>query len=81
MQTDWRVTDSYRYLDHLGPKAFAWEFLRRNPEYRTAYRSISSAEDAASVAQRWGYTTDPDLPADPGRVVWTDPTRTLQTMS
>jgi hypothetical protein len=50
--------------DSLAMKAFAWEFLRRNSEYRAAYRSIASEGDAASVAQRWGCAVDPDLRAD-----------------
>jgi hypothetical protein len=64
MREDWRLATAYSYLDGLGSKAFAWEFLRRNSEYRAAYRSISSAEDAALVAQRWGWAADPDLRAD-----------------
>jgi hypothetical protein len=64
MKETWRLATAYSYLDGLGSEAFAWEFLRRNPDYRAAYRSISSADDVALVAQRWGWATDPDLRAD-----------------
>jgi hypothetical protein len=70
MQENWRLAAAYSYLDNLGSRASAWEFLRRNSEYRTAYRAIGSKDDAASVAQRWGCAADPDLRADRVEVVW-----------
>ena len=30
----WRIPASYRYALDLDDAAFAWEFLRRNPEFR-----------------------------------------------
>jgi Family of unknown function (DUF6499) len=64
VQAQWSTGDAYTYLDDLGSKAFAWELLRRNSEYRAAYRSIASEGDAASVARRWGCAVDPDLRAN-----------------
>jgi hypothetical protein len=48
----------------LTPKAVAWEFLRRNSDYRAAYLSIAHERDAAAVASYWGCAVDPDLRAD-----------------
>jgi len=64
MQENWRLATAYSYLDVHGSRAFAWEFLRRNSDYRAAYRAIRSKDDASLVAQRWGCAADPDLRAD-----------------
>jgi hypothetical protein len=69
MQEDWRTSSPYSYLDGLSPRAIAWEFVRRNSDYRAAYRSMVSGT-AAFVAQRWGCVVDPDLRADHFRVAW-----------
>jgi hypothetical protein len=58
-ETHWQLAGAYTYLDDLGSAAFAWEFLRRNSDYRALYRSIASKSDAAPemtelLAQRWG---------------------------
>jgi Family of unknown function (DUF6499) len=70
MRENWRLAAAYSYSDDLGSRALAWEFLRRNSKYRSAYRAIGSEDDAASVAQRWGCAADPDLRADRVGVVW-----------
>jgi Proteobacterial transcriptional regulator-like domain len=60
-----RYGDSvYGYLIDVGSKAFGWEFLRRNPNYRADHRSIASENDAVLVARRWGCAADPGLRAD-----------------
>ncbi len=64
MGQQWRFDGTYSYLVGLSSKALAWEFLRRNNEYRAAYRSNASADDAALIAHRWGLASDPDLRAD-----------------
>lgn len=35
---DWRDPSAYTRLDNLEPAAWAWQFLRRNPAYRSDYR-------------------------------------------
>jgi len=57
MTSDWRDEDSYSDLEGSTAKQWAWEFLRRNPEYREAWESGDSASAAA-----WGLEelTDPD---------------------
>jgi hypothetical protein len=69
MQEDWRTSSAYSYLDGLRPPAIAWEFMRRNPDYRAAYRFIVAGL-AALFAQRWGCVVDPDLRADHAPVAW-----------
>lgn len=39
---DWRDPASYDYTQPLSREGWAWEFLRRNPAYRTAYRDATS---------------------------------------
>lgn len=77
-ESDWQAADSYTYLEILGSTAFAWEFLRRNTAYRTAYyRYIAGKGDVSPemselIAQQWGmhFAVDPDLRADRAPVVW-----------
>lgn len=35
---DWRCAKSYDYLRELDRPGWAWEWLRRNPEYRRMYQ-------------------------------------------
>lgn len=55
----WRSETAYEYIDTLTPSELAWEFLRRNPDYRTAFQRLLSTgrltDDAATAfAQQWG---------------------------
>jgi transcriptional regulator len=53
---EWRSEAAYAYLNDLKPAEFAWEFLRRNPEYQRDYRTAAdaTAADAESVIAQWG---------------------------
>lgn len=56
---DWRSEAAYDYIEKLTPGNLAWEFLRRNPEYRKAYQELVAAgrlsEDMArEFAEQWG---------------------------
>jgi len=62
MHENWRLPDAYDYV--VAPWAFAWEFLRRNPDYQADFRSITSERDAALVSERWGCAIDPNLRSD-----------------
>jgi hypothetical protein len=58
-ESNWHAANAYTYLDVLGSTAFAWEFLRRNPDYQATWRSIASDSDptpemSEPLAQRWG---------------------------
>jgi hypothetical protein len=59
-RSDWRSPAVYAYVSDLDPSGFAWEFLRRNPEYRREYRAVSGesqsndqAEAASSAGSAW----------------------------
>lgn len=45
----WRASAGYLYILDLAPPALAWEYLRRNPEYRVAWGSGHH-----SLPNRWG---------------------------
>ena len=57
---DWRSQQTERVLSTLERQGFAWEFLRRNPDYRTDYdrlrNPMTSPPDFSqgSVAPQWG---------------------------
>ena len=36
---DWRINENYEFTEHLSNEGWAWEFLRRNPEYKDAWDS------------------------------------------
>lgn len=52
----------------------AWEFLRRNPDYRSAYTAWrrDRREPLAPIDRRWGlrFAADPALAAEEARVFW-----------
>ena len=55
----WRSEAAYDYIDALTPGDLAWEFLRRNPDYRKSYRELIAvgrlSESAArEFAAQWG---------------------------
>ncbi len=61
----WRSQDATAYLDRVQRAGFAWEFLRRNPDYRNDYEDMSrdvasgtvtALEAALALAQRWGLS-------------------------
>lgn len=47
----WYPTAAYLYVLQLDDLALAWEYLRRNPEYRRDWRVRQRRPEAA---QRWG---------------------------
>lgn len=55
---DWRSEDAYRDLDELNLRGLAWEYLRRNPDYIQAHRSIATASDigpdVGETVRKWG---------------------------
>ncbi|MGH6760361.1 MAG: transcriptional regulator domain-containing protein [Phyllobacterium sp.] len=69
----WRSEAAYDYIDKLTPGDLAWEFLRRNPEYRKSYQELLATgrltEDVArDFAEQWGLRfrrRSPQLGAHP----------------
>jgi len=65
---DWRSPNAADALKELDRSGLAWEFLRRNPEYREDYRralqriaSGAITEEAAmtEISRRWGLSFRP----------------------
>lgn len=46
---NFRLPDAYRALLPLTARDFAWEWLRRNPAFRTAWHEAGAAARAASA--------------------------------
>jgi Family of unknown function (DUF6499) len=66
--TDWRSQESVDALLELDRAGLAWEFLRRNPDYREDFRQTLQritlneiAEEAAMTefSRRWGLSFRP----------------------
>jgi len=60
-QGKWRISTAYDYVDELDAPDLAWEFLRRNPDYRKDIARLQSRDDntepiATAVAEKWGLS-------------------------
>lgn len=64
---DWRDPSAYEWLDTCGRHAFAWEWLRRRPDYQAA------AGEAEADAEIFGLRNRPPIEADArtARPIWT----------
>ena len=47
--TDWRKPETYEKIRDLDAAGFAWEYLRRNPDYQRAY------DDSREAATKFGH--------------------------
>ena len=78
---DWCDPQSYAYTRTLTRDAWAWEFLRRNPDYRAAWADVFGQAGRASTlaARRFGLVTleDPDRTAAEARCLWLPDTSSL----
>ena len=65
-----RAASGWRARLHLSVPDLAWEFLRRNPDYRLEFARIQRRP--AQVDPRWGlrFGTDPTVPAPDAEVFW-----------
>ena len=59
LSIDWRSPAAYRHAKHIPAAGFAWEYLRRNDEYRHDFQTIAltGGPDSAEVEafrHRWG---------------------------
>jgi hypothetical protein len=74
--SDWRSPAAYSYLSDVDPSGLAWEFLRRNPDYRREYRAIGARPENDDLVQvfagRWGmrFYVDPLLKANEAPLIW-----------
>ncbi|WP_291612254.1 DUF6499 domain-containing protein [Bradyrhizobium sp.] len=55
---DWRSSNAYDRVHEAETTGLAWECLRRNPDFRTDYRSASKVLPQVSpeFRQRWGLS-------------------------
>jgi len=53
---NWRSRSAYEYATDMEPQSLAWEFLRRNADYRAAYEAAAGQADPVSdsAAEHWG---------------------------
>lgn len=59
LHIEWRHHAAYGYIWQLAASGFAWEYLRRNDEYRQDCHTLAltrrrDAEQLESFAHRWG---------------------------
>ncbi|MBB5724689.1 hypothetical protein FHS97_000597 [Sphingomonas endophytica] len=64
---DWRTPATYAHARNISTAGFAWEFLRRDPEYRRDFRRVKASprgtvEAQAAFTDRWGLR----FPGRPG---------------
>ena len=56
---DWRIPAAYKHVKDLSAAGFAWEYLRRNEDYRNdvtclAQKAVLSVTEVDTFACRWG---------------------------
>jgi hypothetical protein len=70
----WHASAAYLYLLHLEDLSLAWEYLRRNPEYRSAWDDALAGQGAPEDVQAaaWGLKEleDPQLDARDAQPLW-----------
>ncbi len=59
LSIDWRAPAAYRHTKKLPAAGFAWEYLRRNDEYRNDFKAIALTGQPGTpqlerFAQHWG---------------------------
>ena len=73
----WRSADDTKYLKQVERSGFAWEFLRRNPDYRRDFEVMNrllqtgncdDVETVLALVRRWGlgFPLRPSAPVRPG---------------
>ena len=59
IRIDWRAPAAYRHAKNLPAAGFAWEYLRRNDDYRHDFQNIAATAQAdgrelEAFVKRWG---------------------------
>ncbi|SEJ49792.1 MULTISPECIES: DUF2285 domain-containing protein [unclassified Variovorax] len=70
---EWHPSAAYLYVLMLDGPALAWEYLRRNPDYRANYGLLAGgSDDEAGQAARWGLRLleDPARDARQAQPAW-----------
>lgn len=59
-ESDWRSPEAYAIMQDAEAADFAWEFLRRNADYREDHRRLQNRGSLFAVSrkfrQRWGLS-------------------------
>lgn len=50
----WRSAEAYDYVDELSAADLAWEYLRRNPDYRHDFQTARPDAGDLEWPARWG---------------------------
>src|SRR3984893_18531209 len=66
----WRASAAYLYVLGLDGASLAWEYLRRNPDYRRDWSLYSHDRDC--IAKRWRLASleDPGMDARVAQPLW-----------
>src|SRR3546814_17179128 len=75
---DWRDPSAYEWLDACGRHAFAWEWLRRRPDYQAAAGEADSSAAAFGLRNRPLFAADARA-AHPVSTEAVDPSSLIQT--
>lgn len=73
---DWRSPTAYKKMLNAEAADFAWEYLRRNRDYREDYRNRQNIGSIAAAdptfRQQWGFlfAADPDQAFDAQTIFW-----------
>ena len=56
---NWRSPAAYQYTEQIPAAGFAWEYLRRDDEYRREFQAITASHESDperldAFVQRWG---------------------------
>lgn len=59
LSIDWRSPAAYKFAKNIPAAGFAWEYLRRDNDYRREFQAISTSSEPDSerleaFVQRWG---------------------------
>ena len=59
LSINWRSPAAYKHTKQIPAAGFAWEYLRRNDDYRQDFQTIkltgrSSGREFEAFAHRWG---------------------------
>jgi hypothetical protein len=59
LNIDWRSPAAYQHAERIPAAGFAWEYLRRDPEYHRDYEKIARTRKPAvhtlqEFSKRWG---------------------------
>lgn len=59
LSIDWRSPAAYKFAKSIPAAGFAWEYLRRDDEYRREFRAITTSAESdperlEAFVQRWG---------------------------